>query len=331
MRRPTIKDVANMAGVSVGLVSMVLNAKRDESGHLDCPVKESTAQKVMEAVAALDYKMNRQAAGLRSGRHKTIAVILPDISNKFFADIASQIEKVAYNEGYIVIFCSSSEDVNKLTHLVENFYCNNVDGMIIAPCAGSEEALRKITEKGLPVICLDRVFPGMEEIPSITLDNIKAGVMAADAFHQHGCKHIGVICFDTRISTLTDRLKGFVDEAHACGMDIDVRLLAYHSGLEEFKKVIVKLLENGVDALFLPSNNVAVKALVALHTLDIAISEKIAFIGFDECEIFEIAKVSRITQSTEDFGRESFGMLLKLIEGESVDSITLEPTFVKGE
>lgn len=330
MNRPTIKDVANKAGVSVGLVSMVLNAKRDENGKFNCPVKEETAQKVLDAVRELDYKANRQAAGLRRGKMKTIAVIVPDISNKFFADIAGHLEEAAFKEGYTVIFCSSSESVERLSSLVDSLYSSNVDGMIIAPCANSGQIVRKTAEMGIKIVIMDRLLPGLDQIPSIALDNIRAGEMAARSFSRKGCTRIGVICYDTMISSLRDRIEGFKQEADRLGMEHCVTFLPYNSDTEVFKTTISTVVGSGADALFFPSNNAAVKGLAVANALGLSIPGDIAYLGFDDCDVFEVysPRIPHISQSTKEFGEESFRMLIDLIEGREVKSKVLEPVLV---
>ena len=323
-------SVPNRAGVSVGLVSMVLNAKRGANGKLDCPVKEETARKVLDAVRELDYKANRQAAGLRRGRMKTIAVIVPDISNKFFADIAGHLEEAAFREGYTVIFCSSSESVERLSALIDGLYSSNVDGMIIAPSADSEQVVRKTAEMGIKLVLMDRLLPGLEAIPSIALDNIKAGAMAARNFARNGRSKVGVICYDTLISSLRDRIEGFRQEAARLGIDCCVNFLPYNSDTQVFKSTISTVVENGADALFFPSNNAAVKGLAAANALGLSIPGNIDYLGFDDCDVCEVysPKIPQISQSTKEFGIESFNMLLDLLEGREVNSKVLEPIFV---
>jgi len=102
MKRITIRDVAREAGVSVTLVSFVMNAKRDKDGRLDCPVNPETAKRVLKVAERLGYRRNFAAASLRSGKSNTIAVIPTDISNKFFAGISRCIEDMAHKYGYTV-------------------------------------------------------------------------------------------------------------------------------------------------------------------------------------------------------------------------------------
>lgn len=143
MGKITIRDVAREAGVSISLVSLVMNAKRDAEGNLDCNVNKDTARRIAEVAKRLGYRPNKAAASLRSGRFYTIGMVTSDIANQFFADIARYIENIAHNYNYTVLFGSSDENAEKLDNIVDTFIGNGVEGLIVAPCSGSEEVLRK--------------------------------------------------------------------------------------------------------------------------------------------------------------------------------------------
>ena len=162
MKKVTIRDVAREAGVSVTLVSFVMNAKMGKDGRLDCPVNPDTAERVLQVAKRLGYRRNNAAASLRSGRSHSIAVIVSDIANPFYAEICRNIENIAYKDGYTVIFASSEESPQKLSHLVETMVGYNVEGLIVAPCLGGEPALARALSIGIPTVLIDRDMPGEE-------------------------------------------------------------------------------------------------------------------------------------------------------------------------
>lgn len=114
MKRLTIKDIAKEAGVSVGLVSMVLNGREG--------VNKNTADHILEVVKRLNYTPNKAASTLRIGHKNTIGVITPDISNHYFSEISRHIENIAYSNGYTVLFGSSDDKPEKIGSLIETFY-----------------------------------------------------------------------------------------------------------------------------------------------------------------------------------------------------------------
>ena len=157
-RKTTIKDIADAAGVSVALVSFVMN---NMSGG-KYRVSAKTTKKILSIAEALDYQPNNAARSLRKGRSNTIGVILSDISNPFFSDIARCIEDKAYQYKYTVIFGSTDEDAGKLDNLIKVFINKGVDGLIIVPCEGSRQYIEKVLEANIPLVLLDRTIPDLE-------------------------------------------------------------------------------------------------------------------------------------------------------------------------
>ena len=120
----------------------------------------------------LGYRRNNAAASLRSGRTHSIAVIVSDIANPFFAEICRNIENIAYKDGFTVIFASSEENPQKLAHLVETMVGYSVEGLIVAPCIGAEAALARAVNIGIPTVLIDRNMPGEVFSSSETLSSI---------------------------------------------------------------------------------------------------------------------------------------------------------------
>ena len=192
MKKVTIRDVAREAGVSVTLVSFVMNAKMGKDGRLDCPVNPGTAARVLEVAKRLGYRCNNAAASLRSGKSHSIAVIVSDIANPFFAEICRNLENIAYKAGYTVIFASSEENPTKLEHLVDTMVGFNVEGLIVAPCLGAEGALSRAINVGIPTVLIDRDIPG-EGFGRVLVDNVDAGIMATKYLIHQGFGKIEMI------------------------------------------------------------------------------------------------------------------------------------------
>ena len=155
-KKITIRDVAREAGVSTSLVSMVLNAKRDKDGNLDCNVNKDTAKRVIEVIKRLGYRPNKAAASLRSGRAYTIGVVVPDISNRFFSHLCKRVETIAAEEGCVVQFSSFDEDAEKFSETIETYVSSGVEGLIIAPCLNGDPAIRRAVDADIPVVVVDR-------------------------------------------------------------------------------------------------------------------------------------------------------------------------------
>lgn len=255
MKRITIRDVAREAKVSVTLVSFVMNAKRDKDGNLDCPVNAETAKRVLQVAQKLGYRRNFAAASLRSGRSNSIAVIPNDISNKFFAGISRCIEDKAKSYGYTVLFASSDESAERLDSVMDAVLAHNIDGVIVAPCAGGEAAIRKATDSGVPVVLLDRDIESIENVGKVLLDDGEAGKMATEMFINHGYKKIEMISYSLGISSLEEREAGYRQAMmdHDLYDNVAVHYTSYAKATEDVPAIIKDAVARGVEALFLPT------------------------------------------------------------------------------
>ena len=154
LRKTSLKDIAEAAGVSTALVSFVLNGKEKEYR-----VGEKTAQRILKIANEMNYQPNLAAKSLRSGKTKTIGLVVSDISNPFFSQLARVLEDEAARKGYTVLFGSSDENKDKMNRIVGNLINKGVDGLIIVPCNNSEKSISSLVNNHIPVVLFDRYFP----------------------------------------------------------------------------------------------------------------------------------------------------------------------------
>ena len=260
MKKVTIRDVAREAGVSVTLVSFVMNAKMGKDGRLDCPVNPDTAERVLQVAKRLGYRRNNAAASLRSGRSHSIAVIVSDIANPFFAEICRNIENIAYKDGYTVIFASSEENPQKFAHLVETMVGYNVEGLIVAPCLGAEAALARAINIGIPTVLIDRNMPG-DEFGRVLVDNVDAGKMATKYLIHQGFGKIEMFSYKTGVTSLVDREAGYSAAMEEAGLKDDIRIHRIEYETEPAKKDVIEVfreaVKRGTEAFILPTKRIA--------------------------------------------------------------------------
>ena len=216
-KKITIRDVAREAGVSTSLVSMVLNAKRDKDGNLDCNVNNDTAKRVIEVIKRLGYRPNKAAASLRSGRAYTIGVVVPDISNRFFSHLCRYIEIVAAKEGYMVQFSSFDENPDNFSEAIETYVGSGVEGLIVAPCLGGEAAIKRALDAGIPVVMVDREVD-VEGVGCVFLDNEQAGRMIVGHLFRNGYKKIEIISNKSGLSSMNNRVSGYMEAMNKFGL-----------------------------------------------------------------------------------------------------------------
>lgn len=324
MKKVTIRDVAREAGVSVTLVSFVMNAKMGKDGRLDCPVNPDTAERVLQVAKRLGYRRNNAAASLRSGRSHSIAVIVSDIANPFFAEICRNIENIAYKAGYTVIFASSEENPRKLAHLVETMVGYNVEGLIVAPCLGGEPALARALSIGIPTVLIDRNMPG-EEFGRVLVDNVDAGKMATKYLIHQGFGKIEMFTYKSGVTSLTDRESGYTMAMEEAGLKDDVRIHKIEYETEAAKKDVIEVFRDavrrGTEAFILPTKRIAMYGFNALNVLGLNMPKDFSFVCFDESDVYELNKpvVPHIIQPLAEIATKSFDLLQKMIDGKATE------------
>lgn len=319
MKKVTIRDVAREAGVSVTLVSFVMNAKMGPDGRLDCPVNPDTAQRVLQVAKRLGYRRNNAAASLRSGRTHSIAVIVSDIANPFFAEICRNIENIAYKDGFTVIFASSEENPQKLAHLVETMVGYSVEGLIVAPCIGAEAALARAVNIGIPTVLIDRNMPG-EDFGRVLVDNIDAGKVAAKYLIHQGFGKVEMITYKSGVNSLTDRETGYEMAMEEAGLKDEVRIHKIEYEAEAAKKDVIEIFRDaakrGVEAFILPTKRIAMYGFNALNVLGLNLPKDFSFVCFDESDVYELNKqvVPHVIQPLSEIASRSFALLQNMIE-----------------
>ena len=319
MKKVTIGDVAREAGVSVTLVSFVMNAKMGKDGRLDCPVNPDTAERVLQVAKRLGYRRNNAAASLRSGRSHSIAVIVSDIANPFYAEICRNIENIAYKDGYTVIFASSEESPQKLSHLVETMVGYNVEGLIVAPCLGGEPALARALSIGIPTVLIDRDMPG-EEFGRVLIDNVDAGKMATKYLIHQGFGKIEMLTYKSGVTSLTDRETGYGLAMEEAGLKDEIRIHKIDYEAEAAKKDAIDVFRDaarrGVEAFILPTKRIAMYGFNALNVLGLSMPKDFSFVCFDESDVYELNKpvVPHIIQPLSEIAFKSFELLQKMID-----------------
>jgi LacI family transcriptional regulator len=338
-KKVTIRDVAREAGVSVTLVSFVMNAKVGKDGRLDCPVNPVTAERVLKVAKKLGYRRNHAAASLRSGRSHTIAVIVSDIANPFFAEICRSLENISYKAGYTVIFTSSDENPEKLSRLVDTVIGYNVEGLIVAPCLGGEAALKKVVDLGIPTVLIDRDIPG-KEFGRVLVDNLDAGYMAAKYLIHQGFGKIEMISYQSGVTSLLDREAGYQKAMEESGLQDDIYLhrIAYEA--EEAKKGVIEIFRSaskrGCEAFVLPTKKISMYAFNALNVLRLNLPKDFSFVCFDDSDIYDLNKpvVPHIVQPLGDIADNAFNLLRKMIDKKATEEekhVTLHAQLVLGE
>ncbi len=315
-KKVLLKDIAKEVGVSTALVSYVLNGKAKEAR-----VGDEMAKRIKKVAKKLNYQPNLIARGLKSGRTKTLGLIVADISNPFFSMLARFIENEADRHGYTVIIGSSDEKLDKSQKLIDTFLNRQVDGLIIAPVEGSRNQINALNRMHIPVVLVDRSFSD-KDLNAVMIDNRNASFKAVQLLLEKGYKKIGMISYDTSLSHMQNRIAGYKDALRESGIEVNeklIRKVSYDSftndvfgSLDYFLKAKKPL----VDALFLATNSISIAALKYINGLNIKVPDALGLVCFDESEAYDFfySPVTYVKQEMPLIGEKAVNLLMKIIE-----------------
>ena len=314
----TIRDIAKKAGVSPALVSFVMNNRVDANGKKRYRVSEASRERILGVAAEMNYQPNAAARMLRQGRSRVIGAILSDMANLFYGIIARELENVAAEYGYTVLFGSSDEDPAKFEQLVRSFIDKDVEGFIIVPCAGSAPTMEFLRSNLYPFVVIDRHHPDFQ-VPSVLLDNRAAMDEAMRLLTGRGCRRIELVTYGMRVSSMIDREDQFIRNLRARGTaDEDIRIyrLPFERVREETEAVVDQVIAHRTDGLILASNVLSASVLKALFRRKVRIQQDIFIVGFDYSNIYEVfdPPIPYIQQPLEAISRQAAEYLLRIID-----------------
>lgn len=315
-KKVSIKDIANKVGVSTALVSYTLNGQEKEKR-----VGSEIAEKIRAAAKELKYQPNHIARSLRKGTTNTIGLIVADISNPFFGQLARVIEDEAARSNYTVIFGSSDEDCSKSSTLMEALLNRQVDGLLITPTEGCSEQIQSLIKRDVPFVLIDRYFPDVST-NHVVLDNYMATWNAVRCLVSKGYNKINMIVYKSSLVHMQERIRGYREAMKDNGLasHILVKEVRYNHVKGDVDKIMEDLLaEKKMNALLFATNALSIYGLYAIRKSNVKVPEDLAVIGFDGDEVFDFFQppISYIKQPLEEMGKESVKILLEQIKGSS--------------
>jgi LacI family transcriptional regulator len=322
----SLRDVAKAAKVSVGTVSNVLN--RPEV------VAPETLARVQATIKELGFVPNGFARHLRSGQSRTLGLIVPDVANPFFTEVARGVEDAASKRDYAVFLCNSDESATKEDRYVNVLIQQQVRGVLITPADMKSDRLEVMRERGIAVTLLDREIKGRKQC-SVSVDDVHGGQIAIEYLAGLGHKNIAWVCGPESIPQVADRGAGVTKAAKVAGAKIEtirVPLMNAAKGEEAAKKI----LELGVmpTAIFCANDLLALGVMRALLASRVRIPEQVSVLGYDNIEFAPSAAVplSSIAQPSYQMGVTAADLLLNECEdGENHEhqQIRFQPQLVE--
>lgn len=301
-------DIAKKFNVSPTTVSFILNGKAKEKR-----ISNELKEKVLKFVDEVNYKPNLLARSFRTGKTNTIGLMVEDIANPFFANLARYIEEKAYKNGYKILYCSTGNDPAKAKELIEMFRDRRIDGYIITPTDGIKEEIDQLVSNGVPVILFDRHY---ENAPHdfVVLDNYQSVFKAVEHLVAQGFKEIGFVTISSLQSQMQQRLAGYEEAIDKFGLRSYVKELPYNLDVDTAAEFIVDFLKRkkNLDAVIFGTNYLGISGLKAIRQVKLSIPGDIAVVSFDDHTVFELYSpaITAIAQPVEAMAEQLINILL---------------------
>ncbi|WP_312337347.1 LacI family DNA-binding transcriptional regulator [Sphingobacterium sp.] len=308
-KRILISDIAKALGISVTTVSFILNDKAKEKR-----ISEALTKRVLDYVKKVGYKPNELAKSLRTGKTKILGLIIEDISNPFFGNIARLIESKVYEQGYRIIYCSTNNDVEKAKELIQMFYDRQVDGFIITPSDGLEDTVKQLQQNNIPVVLFDRYFPSLET-DYVGADNFQGAFDASNHLCQQGYRRIGFVSLYSDQTQMKERSDGYMKAMDNNKQQSFIQKIQMDASDEEAMESLREFIcENRLDAVLFSTNYLAISGLKASKKFNFAMP---AVIAFDDHTVFKLVEpsITVVSQPIKDIAENLINILLLRLQG----------------
>jgi LacI family transcriptional regulator len=328
-QRPTLKQVAEKAGVSLGMAGRVLG----NYGYFS----DSTKKKVLDAARVLNYSPNILARSLRTRHTKTIGVLISDITTFFWTTLVRGIQDKAAKAGYSVILCNSDEESENEQLYLSILFERNVDGLIVSPTPHNHAYLKRLARSLVPIVLVDRRVKGLQ-VPAIKTDNQAGAYEAVKHLLTLGYERIAVITGIPGVETSEERFAGYRQALQAGG--IPLRKTLIKEGYFQKDRAFIATgellhLRRPPDAIFVCNEPMVSGCILALKEKGVRIPQDIAVIGFDDpvWAAYMDPPLTTVSQPSYTMGILAFEYLLAQISSNEKDrkyleDVVLKPTLV---
>lgn len=320
-KRYSIKDIARLSGVSVATVSRVIN----NNGRFS----EVTKNKVLKVIEDTGYQMNFSAKSLRMNKSFSVGILVPDISNYFFADTVQKIEEILFEKGYSTIICNTSRNISKENAYIKMLEGQNIDGLIVI--SGADEFGFDYLEpnKKIPYICIDREPKFKEHTIYISSNHYQGSFEATESLLNSGVKTPMILMHKRKSPSSIERLNGFKDALKKNNIIFNhsTNLLKVDYDTSDLEAQIENHFNKYpmIDGIFAINDEIGIKALSTFDKLNLKVPEQIKIIGFDNipsCD-FTTPSLSSVNQDTTSIAENAVNSLLNLINEDAETGETI--------
>lgn len=327
----TIKEIAKMADVSIATVSKVVN-------HKDQNISEETRRKILDLIDAHNYIPNRIASSMITKKTHSIGLIIPDITNPFFPEVARGVEDYAHQHGYHVVLCNSDNDPKKEVSYIAMLQEKMVDGIIFTSSSLRKYDSSELLRFQIPVITVDREIENLRTKGKITVDNTNGAFQGVTHLLRQGRKRILHLSGPLSSKPAEDRRNGYQQALASQSISYDPGLVFEGDYTMEWGYKGVKMAYDQAivfDSIFCGNDLIAIGAIKALGEMGVRVPEDVAIVGFDDIYIATVVmpNLTTIRQPNYQMGYKAAEMLIELIKDPNCDlaDLVLETELVVRE
>lgn len=304
-----MRRVAELAGVSLGTVSNVLNRP-----HL---VAERTRLRVEQAIIETGFVRNGSARQLRAGHSPLIGLIVLDVSNPFFTEVARGVEDAANSAGSIVILCNSDDSMTKERQYLQSLEEQRVQGILITPVSNSETSVQHIRRHGIAIVLLDHPARS-SDICSVAVDNVFGGELAAMHLFAQGHRRIGFLHGPPTIRQIAERQRGVLRAVKRFGLDpqtalLNITLTGQNTSEGEASVPLLLVSEPRPTGIVCANDLLALGLMRGLAKQGIRIPQDMAVVGYDDVDFANVLSppLTTIRQPKYELGCKAAQLLLE--------------------
>lgn len=307
-KKISIHDIARQLNVSSATVSYVLNGKAQEKR-----ISAVQEKRILAFARQAGYRPNMVAKSLRTGKSKTIGMLVEDIADPFFSSIAREVEKIASRLDYKIFYSSTENDTRITQALIKVYRDAQVDGYIIAPAPGIEQEVKALIDDHLPVILFDRYFPGLPTV-NVVVDNFNGAYQATRHMLEQGSRHIGFVTLDSTQIQMSDRLAGYTAALQEEGIQLRVLKIPYRLQPDKIAEKVKLFIKKNKDlnGVLFATNYLAISGLDAINSLHKKVPADMAIVGFDDNTHFSLFSpaITAVAQPMQEISEQVMKKLI---------------------
>lgn len=311
-KRVLLADVAALAGLSKATVSRYMNNS--------IVLPQETIARIESAISQLDYRGNSLARRLSKGGSETLGLVLPDITNPFFAELADAAEEAAFEHGYSLVLCITRNNPEKESQFIRWLDTCQVDGLLFTTNRPDNGLLRAEIQRHQRIVLLDEDIPG-SRVPKVFADNVQGGMIATQQLIAAGHRQIAFIGGPDELMSVRERYQGFCTALEQAGLHCPPEWVMYGKYQREFgQRALRQLFSHDIrpTAVFAASDFLVLGLLDGLRELGLSAPADLSLVGFDDASYadFTQPRISTIRQPARELGRTAVSLMLRLLNGE---------------